>query len=237
MSLFNAAVSGINAALQKYNVSANNRANMLTTGFKKSRLNLATTPYDNGVKTVSIQKTFSPGTILPTNDPLDMAISGKGFFQITLKDNTTAYTRDGAFFLDKQGKIVNSDGNPLSPQVTIPSSATNLSIDRDGTIRGKVNGSIQEFGKVELANFANEAGLSSVGDNLLKETATSGAPMSGFAASGGFGEIVQGGLEMSNVDLAGEAVDEIITKAMLGANLGMIKKQDEMIDSFLDIFS
>lgn len=237
MSLFNAAVSGISAALQKYSVNANNRANMLTTGFKASRVNLADTPYDNGVKTVSIQKTFSPGTILPTSDPLDLAINGKGFFQVSLDDGTTAYTRDGSFFLDKQGKIVNSNGNPLSPQINVPSSATNISIGRDGTVRGMVNGSMQELGKIELAGFANEAGLSSMGDNLLTETAESGAPMIGFAESGGLGEIFQGGLEMSNVDLAGEAVDEIITKTMLGANINMIKKQDEIESFFLDIFS
>lgn len=236
MPLFSSAISGINAAIDRYNVSANNRANISTIGFKKSRAILATSPSGNGVITASIQRIYSPGSIILTNQSLDMSIDGKGFFQISLDDSTKAYTRNGAFQLDNQGRIVTSNGKPLYPITTIPTEAKNISIDISGNIRGLIGGNWQDLGQVELAYFQNPGGLVSIGDNLFVETADSGVPLTGIPDSGGFGKVIQGSLELSNVNLAEDIVNDIVAKTMVGANIAAIKTEDEMLGALIDLF-
>lgn len=237
MTSFSAAISGINAATARFAVSANNRANISTTGFKKSRVNLTSVNYDNGVLTSSIQRINSPGSMLLTNQPLDMAIDGNGFFQISLDSNTTAYTRDGTFRVDNQGRIVTSGGKPLSPEVTVPLETEEISIDANGNINGLIGGSWQNLGQIQLANFSNQGGLDSIGNNLFMETFESGAPITGTPGTGGLGTIIQGTLETSNVNIAEEVVGDIVTKTMMGANINTIRAEEEMLGALIDVFT
>lgn len=237
MTSFSSAISGINAAAARFAVSANNRANISTTGFKKSRTNLESVNYDNGVLTSSIQRINSPGSMLLTNQPLDMAIDGNGFFQISLDGNTTAYTRDGTFRVDNQGRIVTSGGKPLSPEVTVPLETEEISIDTNGNINGLIGGSWQNLGQVQLANFSNPGGLDSIGNNLFMETFESGAPIAGTPGTGGLGTVVQGTLETSNVSIAEEIVGDIVTKTMMGANINTIRAEEEMLGALIDVFT
>ena len=236
MPLYSSAISGINAAIDRYNVSANNRANISTSGFKKSRALLATSPSNSGVITASIQRMHSQGSLILTNHSLDIAIDGKGFFQISLDNNGKAYTRDGTFQLDNQGRIVTTRGKPLYPEITVPANVEKISMDTSGNIRALINGNWQDLGQVELAYFQNPGGLTSIGNNLFVETIDSGIPLTGIPDSGGFGKIIQGSLESSNVNLAEEAVSDVITKTMVGANIAALKTEDEMLGALIDLF-
>src|SRR5690606_4545937 len=228
MRSLHTAASGM--AGQQFNIDtiANNLANVNTTGFKKSRadfqdllyqsVRFAGTPVTagaqiptgiqigHGVRTVATQKIFSQGTFKQTDNPLDVVIEGDGFFQVLMPDGTIAYTRDGAFKQDANGRIVTSDGFYLEPEIVIPESAVQIAIGTDGTVSVTISGDSepQTVGQIELARFVNPAGLQSAGRNLFFATAASGAPLVGIAGLDGFGNLAQGFLEMSNVQVVEE---------------------------------
>jgi flagellar basal-body rod protein FlgG len=171
------------------------------------------------------------GTLTQTDNPLDMAIEGDGFFQITLTDGRIGYTRAGNFNLSAEGQIVTSDGLPLQPQIQVPEGATSVTIGVDGTVSAQLAGQTEatELGRVELARFVNPSGLQAMGDNIFTETSASGAPQIGTAGLDGRGTIRQGSLEASNVNVVQELVDMIETQRAYEINSKMISATDEML--------
>lgn len=245
--------SGMIAQQLNVDTIANNLANVNTTGFKKSRMDFqdlmyqtlkepgATSGPDNmlptgiqiglGVKPVASQKIFTEGSFQQTGNPLDVAIEGDGFFQVLLPDGTTAYTRDGSFKKDAQGRIVTSDGYPVEPNIVIPDNAMSVNISADGRVSVKLPNQAedQEIGQFELVRFVNPAGLSSIGRNLYQETAASGPPNPGTAGQDGFGTIVSQYLEMSNVQVVEEMVNMIVAQRAYEVNSKAITTADEML--------
>ena len=230
---------------------ANNLANVNTVGFKRSQVNFQDLLYDTdiaagadsaqgfqipsglqvggGVRAVSTSKVFSQGTPQNTNRPLDLAIQGGGFFQITRPDGTTVYSRDGAFQLNSQGEVVTSDGLRLTPSITIQN-AVNITIGTDGTVNVQTtDGSFQSVGQMTLVTFANPAGLESLGRNLYHETPASGPPTVVTPGQQGAGEILQGFLERSNVEVVTELVDLIMAQRAYEINSKAIRASDEML--------
>lgn len=245
--------SGLDAQNRRMQVIANNLANVNTTGFKRDRASFedlayqqivaagATASGDNkyatglnlgsGVQMTGTQRIDTQGSITTTSNALDMAIEGAGFFQVQRPDGTTAYTRAGDFTLSAEGTIVTSDGMPLQPQIQVPEGATSVSIGADGTVSAVLAGQAQasELGKIELARFVNPAGLQPLGNNLLGETAASGAPQVGAAGAEGRGSIRSGALESSNINVVEELVDMIETQRAYEVNSKMIQAADEMM--------
>jgi flagellar basal-body rod protein FlgG len=245
-------------AAQQANVDniSNNLANVNTTGFKKSRSDFedlmyqtirqagATTGADNqvptgiqiglGVRQVATQKMYTTGSLQNTGNSLDVAITNgdNSFFQIAMPDGSTAYTRDGSFKMDSQGRIVNSQGYLLDPNITIPNNIekTSLTISQDGRVTAKVDNQIQELGQIQLATFINPAGLESIGGNLLKETTASGAPSVGNAGDTGVGTLAQQTLEMSNVQVVDEMVNMIVAQRAYEMNSKAITTSDNMLE-------
>jgi flagellar basal-body rod protein FlgG len=234
---------------------ANNLANVNTTGFKKSKVEFqdilyqtqraagtstlqgAQNPIDvqvgYGVQAVSSQKLFEQGDITKTENPLDLAIRGNGFFQITQPDGTVAYTRDGTFKLSADGMLVTSDGFPLEPNISLPTNVLDVHIGQDGMITVMVPGDTrpQSVGQVELVKFINPSGLKSLGRNLFEATATSGQPITGSPGSPGFGTISQGYLEASNVDVVSEMVSMIVAQRAYEINSKTIRVAEEMLST------
>lgn len=249
------AATGMYSQQLNIDTIANNLANVNTTAFKKSRvdfqdlfyqvLQLPGTPVTAdgeiqvpvgmqlglGVRPVAIGKIFSIEGFTETENPLDLAISGDGFFQITLPDGTTAYTRDGTFKLDGEGRIVTSDGYLLNPEISIPSDALRIIVNSEGVISVLRPGSPlpEELGQIELARFINPSGLISYGKNLYLESAASGEPVIGTPGSEGFGTIMQGFLEMSNVKVVEEMVKMIIAQRAYEINSRAIQTADDML--------
>ena len=245
--------SGLDAQNTKMQVIANNLANVNTTGFKKDRADFQTLAYQQliaagaasdaeakfatglslgtGVMLAGTSRMDSQGTLNVTGNALDLAIEGAGYFQIQRSDGTTAYTRAGNFNRSAEGTIVTSDGLQVLPQITIPDGATSITVGNDGTVSATLQGQITpvEVGKIELASFMNPAGLQSIGNNLLVETAASGAPQVGAAGLDGRGALRQGSLEASNVNVVEELVDMIETQRAYEVNSKMIKATDEML--------
>ncbi len=236
-------------------IIANNLANVNTSGFKKSRvdfqdllyqtLRFAGTPVTagaqiptgiqvgNGVRPVATVKVFSQGTFRQTDNPLDLVIEGDGFFQILLPDGSVAYTRDGAFKKDSEGRIVTSDGFVLEPEIIIPEDAVEVSVGTDGTVSVVRLGDNEPVtvGTIELARFINPAGLRSYGRNLFLATAASGPPIVGQPGLEGFGAVAQGFLEMSNVQVVEEMVNLIIGQRAYDANSKAIQASDDMLNT------
>jgi flagellar basal-body rod protein FlgG len=234
-------------------VIANNLANVNTTGFKRDRAEFETLAYQtmtapgapasaenkyavglslgSGVNMTGTARVNTQGALSTTDNPLDMAIEGEGFFQVTRPDGTTAYTRAGNFSLSAEGKVVTSDGLPLQPEISVPEGAESITIGVDGTISAKVPGQTEatELGKIELARFVNPSGLQALGGNLFAETGASGTPQVGAAAAEGRGSIRQGSLEGSNVNVVQELVDMIETQRAYEVNSKMISATDEML--------
>lgn len=234
------------------NVS-NNLANINTTGFKRSQVNFQDLLYDKkfiagsesaqgfeipsgiqlggGVRPISTTKIFTPGNQQNTGQPLDIAIAGNGFFQISRPDGTIAYTRDGAFAMNSKGEIVTAEGFPLTPSITIQN-AKEISIGSAGivTIKGS-DGSSQNVGQIMLANFSNPAGLESLGRNMYAETISSGSPIVSAPGEQGTGEILQFTLENSNVDTVTELVNLITAQRAYEINSRAIKSSDEMLST------
>ena len=246
------AASGMAAQQMNIDNIANNLANVNTTGFKRTKVEFQDVLYQNyrkagtasaigatvptnlaigyGVKPVSTNRQFSVGDFSQTGNPLDLAVSGNGFFQIDMPDGTTAYTRDGSFKLSPEGELVTSDGFRLVPDITIPEDATGVAISIDGSISVQIAGATepQEVGNIELARFVNPAGLSAVGHNLYIETPASGEPILGTPTQDGLGKIEQGYLELSNVRVVDEMVNMIVAQRSYEINSKVIQTGDEM---------
>jgi len=243
---------------QQFNLEnvANNLANASTTGFRRRRIQFQDLIYQNVVLpgAASTQQTTFPtglqiglgtrtaasaaiqlqGDVNTTGNTLDLCIQGQGFFQVQLPSGEVAYTRDGSFSLDSTGIIVTSDGYQLQPAITIPPSATNVTIGTDGTVSVQLPGQqqAQQVGTIQLATFANPGGLSSMGQNLLLETTASGNPIVGTpGGSEGLGTILQGSLENSNVDIVSEFINMILAQRSYEANSRVVKAADEMFQT------
>ncbi|MBT5633721.1 MAG: flagellar hook-basal body complex protein [Nitrospina sp.] len=233
--IFNA-LTGLKNASQRLQNSANNVANINTPGFKKSDVNSAELK-SGGSRISSVSKSNTQGGLIPTNNPLDLAISGNGFFQVTNPNGGTSFTRSGSFKQDGAGNIVDASGNALTPAVNIPGNNTGISVGSSGQISAQVGGQNEVAGQIQLANFQNPSGLSAAGGNLLNESAASGAPVVGAPGEGGRGTVLSGFLEGSNVDITEEIVDQIVAKAEFKANINVIKTNDELLGTILDIKS
>ncbi|MEJ2065122.1 MAG: flagellar basal-body rod protein FlgG [Reinekea sp.] len=232
---------------------SNNLANASSTGFKKERAVFVDLIYQvqrqpgaqssqntqlpsglqlgTGVRTVGTQKQFTQGDLNTTEQPLDMAINGRGFFQILMPDGNIAYTRDGTFHLDAEGNIVTANGYLLEPNITVPDQTTTVTVGRDGIVTAVSAGETdpQEIGNIDLVDFVNPAGLQAVGNNLYLETAASGTPAEGVASLDGFGSIIQGALETSNVTIVEEMVDMISTQRAYEMNSKVVSTADQML--------
>jgi flagellar basal-body rod protein FlgG len=251
-SLFIAA-TGMEAQKLNIDVIANNLANVNTVGFKKSRSDFQELFYQDlktpgaisaegseipsgiqiglGVRPVAVQKLFLQGDFANTGNSLDLVIEGDGFFQIMMPDGTVAYTRAGAFKLDSEGRIVNSDGYPLEPNITIPTDTLSITAGSDGKITVLQAGSPtpSEIGQIELARFINPGGLKATGRNLYTPTAASGDPLLGTPGTEGFGTINQGFVELSNVNIVEEMVNMIVSQRAYEVNSKAIQTSDEML--------
>ena len=186
-----------------------------------------------GVRPTSVQKIFSQGNFKETEQNFDIAITGNGFFQIELPDGTIAYSRDGAFKLDDEGNVVNSQGYLLVPNITIPDDATQVNIGTDGTVtvlQGN-DTTVNELGQIETVNFINPAGLHALGDNLYLNTNASGDPIVGTPGLNGFGQLRQGFVETSNVKLVEEMTDLIVGQRAYEANSKSIQTADSMLQT------
>jgi flagellar basal-body rod protein FlgG len=216
--------------------SANNLANVQTSGFKKSDVNSVESK-TGGTRVNSISKVNTQGGLIPTNNPLDLAINGNGFFQVANPNGGTSFTRSGSFNLNGAGQVVDSSGNALIPEINVPAGNNGISVGSNGQVSAQTPAGLEVAGQIQLANFNNPSGLSAAGGNLLNESAASGAPVAGNPGEGALGSVLSGFLEGSNVDIAEEMVDQIIAKAAFKANINVIKANDEMIGSLLDIKS
>lgn len=245
--------TGLDAQSMRMRVIANNLANVNTTGFKRDRAEFQTLSYqqvvaaganasgDNryatglnlgtGVNVGGTGRVMTAGALQSTENPLDLAIEGDGFFRIAMPDGTTGYSRAGNFHLSADGNIVTSDGMPLEPAIQIPDGAQAITVGADGTVTVQVAGQAEpsEAGRLEIARFANSAGLRALGNNLYAETAASGTAQSGTPAAEGRGAIRQGFLEGSNVNIVQELVDMIETQRAYEVNSRMISSTDEML--------
>ena len=245
--------TGMEAQQMQLDVISNNLANVSTNGFKKSHAVFEDLMYQNlrqvgsatseqanlptglqvglGVRTVATSRTFSQGNLQQTNNNLDLAVQGNGFFQITMPDGTIGYSRDGAFQLDSQGRMVTSGGLLLSGGITVPANATSLSVSQDGTVAVTVPGSVnpQNIGQITTASFINPAGLEPKGQNIFAETAASGQPTVGTPSQNGLGPLMQGFVETSNVNVVQELVTMIQTQRAYEMNSKAIQTSDQML--------
>lgn len=245
--------TGMEAQQTQLDVISHNLANVSTTGFKRSNAVFEDLMYQNlrqvgansteqsqlptglqlglGVRTVATARSFTQGSMQQSTNPLDVAIKGNGFFQVTMPDGTMGYTRDGSFQVDSQGRIVTSSGLPVANGITVPPNATNISIAQDGTVSATISGdpTPQNLGQLALANFINPAGLEPRGENLYAETAASGQPNGGTAGTNGLGTLMQGFLETSNVNVVQELVSMIQTQRAYEMNSKAIQTSDQML--------
>lgn len=245
--------SGMNAQQMNIDNIAHNIANANTTGFKMRRTQFEDLLYQNfiqpgaaagsqtvvpsglqlglGTRPASNEIIFTQGDFTLTNNPLDLVIQGKGFFQIRRPDGTLAYTRAGNFQMDRDGNLVTADGDPLEPQITIPPQAQTITIGADGTVSYTQPGQTasQIAGQIQLANFSNPGGLNSVGDGLFTPTDASGDPTVGLpGGQEGLGTLLQGYLEGSNVSIVEEFINMIVSQRAYEANSKVVKAADEM---------
>lgn len=250
------AASGMEAQQLNLDNVAHNLANSSTAGFRRRRLQFQDLVYQNivspgaaatqqttyptglqiglGSRTAASEIIQQQGDFNQTGNPLDLTIQGQGFFQVQLPTGEVAYTRSGAFHLDQTGIIVDAQGNQLQPAITIPSSATNITIGSDGTVSVQIPGQqqAQQVGSIQLATFANPGGLSSVGSNYFLETTASGNPIIGTpGGTEGIGTVLQGSLENSNVDVVGEFIQMIIAQRSYEANSRVVHAADQMFQT------
>jgi len=249
------ASTGMEAQQLNIDVIANNLANVNTTGFKKSRADYQDLLYQElksagassspstmvptgiqigqGVRTVSVEKVFNQGNFKETQNSLDLAIEGDGFFQIAKPDGTTAYTRNGELKIDSEGRLVTSDGYLLEPQISLPSDTLTVTISADGivSVTQPSSASNTQVGTIELARFINPSGLQSVGKNLYLPTSASGDAITSTPGSDGFGTLAQGFLEMSNVSVVEEMVAMIAAQRAYEINSKSIQTTDEMLQT------
>jgi flagellar basal-body rod protein FlgG len=247
------AKSGMEAQQTQLDHISHNLANSSTNGYKQSHAVFEDLMYQNlrqsgansseqtqlptglqvglGVRPVATSREFSQGNLQQTSNNLDVAIQGKGFFQITMPDGTTGYTRDGSFQLDAQGQIVTNNGYLVQPGITVPSTSTGLTIGNDGTVTALIPGQTapQTLGQIQLATFINPAGLDPKGQNIFSETASSGAPQTGAPTTSGLGSVSQGFVETSNVNVVQELVTMIQTQRAYELNSKAIQTSDQML--------
>lgn len=248
------AASGLYAQQINIEVISNNIANVNTTAFKRNKAEFQDLMYQdelvnpvssnlpgvndtnikiqvgNGVKPSTSQKIFVQGSVTLTGNQLDLAIQGDGFFQLRKPDGTFVYTRDGSFKVNADGKITASGGNLLDPEITIDENTQGIVISRDGVIEAEqADGSRVTLGNVEMVKFINPAGLKALGDNLYAETEASGQPVSGTPGSTGFGEVHQGYLESSNVDIVEEMIAMITAQRAYEINSKTVKTVEDMM--------
>jgi len=246
------AATGMQSQQVNMDVIANNLANVNSSGFKKSRADFQDILYQTtkaagtggdgvevptgiqvglGSRVAAVQKVFTTGDFQQTENELDLAIEGTGFFQVTLPDGSEAYTRSGALKKDSTGRLVTSDGYPVVPEIVIPEGSTSVTIGSTGTVDVLLDGesTSTQVGDIELIRFANPAGLSSLGRNLYAETAATGTPQSGTPGEEGFGTLSQGFLEGSNVNIMEEMVNMIAGQRAYEVNSKAIKTADEML--------
>ncbi len=247
------AKTGLDAQQTKMSVISNNLANASTSGYKRSRAVFADLLYQNhrqpgaqssqdtlyssglmlgtGVRTVATEKLFSQGAVSQTDNPLDVAIEGKGFLQVLLPDGSLAYSRDGSVQVDNQGQLVTPNGYAIQPAINIPIDAQSITIAKDGTISVSLQSSsaTTQVGTIQLADFINPAGLQAAGDNLYLETTSSGAPQVGTPGQSGLGTLLQGFVEGSNVNVVEELVSMIETQRAYEMNSRAISTSDQML--------
>jgi flagellar basal-body rod protein FlgG len=245
--------TGMEAQQMQLDVISNNLANVSTNGFKKSHAVFEDLMYQNlrqvgsntseqstlptglqlglGVRTVATSRSFSQGNLQQSNNNLDVAIQGNGFFQVTMPDGTIGYTRDGAFQVDNTGRVVTSNGLPILNGITVPANATSIAIARDGNVTVTVPGNVapQPIGTITLASFINPAGLEPKGQNIYAESAASGQPNAGTAGANGLGTLAQGFVETSNVNVVQELVTMIQTQRAYEMNSKAIQTSDQML--------
>jgi len=246
------AASGMSAQQMNLDTIANNLANSSTTGFRQLRLQFQDMIYQNlvtpgaaqsqstvsaglqiglGTKSAATEVILTQGALNQTSNPLDLAIEGPGFFQIQRPDGTIAYTRAGQFHLNSQGTIVTPDGDPVVPNITVPSNATAVTITQYGVVNATLPGqqNPSQLGQLQLATFPNPGGLESLGSNLLQATLSSGDPVLGNPGDAeGLGTLQQGYLENSNVDIVSEFVQMVLAQRAYESNSKVIKAADDM---------
>ncbi|MBI4378810.1 MAG: flagellar basal-body rod protein FlgG [Nitrospinae bacterium] len=245
--------TGMQAQQLNIDVIANNLANVNTTGYKRSRPDFQDLLYQTlrlpgttsqtgdqvptgiqlglGTKPAAVSKIFIEGDMQQTQNELDLAIQGKGFFQVLRPDGTTAFTRAGAFKVDNTGRFVTSDGFPMTPTITIPNDVMSISIDQQGRVSVLRPGSVTPTiaGTITLANFLNPAGLAGLGNNLYMQTDASGTPRTGNPGTNELGTIQQGFLEISNVSVVEELTNMILAQRAYEVNSKAIQTADEML--------
>ncbi len=248
-----AAKTGLDAQQTRMSVVANNLANVNTTGFKRDRAVFEDLLYQTlrqvgaqssqdsqlptglhlgtGTRIVATEKLYSQGSFSQTGNSLDLAIEGRGFFQILLPDGTTAYTRDGSFKVDAQGNVVNAAGYQLQPPLSIPADTVALTIGADGTVSVNTQGqaAAQQIGTLQIVDFINAAGLQARGGNLMLESAASGTPQIGTPGLNGLGTLQQGALESSNVNVVEELVNMIEVQRAYEMNSKAVSTTDQML--------
>ena len=248
------AKTGLEAQQTRMSVTANNLANVNTTGFKRSRAVFEDLMYQTrsqvgaqssedtqlnsgltvgtGVRVVATEKIFNQGGLVQTGNNLDLAIEGQGFFQILTPDGSLAYTRDGTFQVNANGEMVTAKGFPLQPGISIPADAQSITIGSDGVVSVRQPGSAAatELGTVQLANFVNPAGLQPIGQNLFLESGASGSAQTGTAGLNGLGNLSQGSLETSNVNTVEELVNMIETQRAYEMNSKAISTAEQMLE-------
>jgi flagellar basal-body rod protein FlgG len=248
------AKTGLEAQQTRMAITSNNLANVNTTGFKRSRAVFEDLLYQNngqagaqssedtqlnsglmvgtGVRIVATEKIFSQGNLVQTGNSLDMAIQGRGFFQVLTPEGSLAYTRDGTFQVNADGEIVTAKGFTLEPGITIPEDAQSITISGDGIVSALQpgNSSVTELGTIQIADFVNPAGLQPIGQNLFLETGSSGSPQTGTPGLDGIGTLSQGSLETSNVNTVEELVNMIETQRAYEMNSKAIATAEQMLE-------
>lgn len=247
--------TGMSAQNLNMDVIANNLANVSTTGFKKSRADFQDLLYQImkvpgsptsadtksptgiqvglGVKPAAVTKVFTEGDIVQTQNVLDVAIEGQGFFEVLLPDGNTAYTRSGNLKMDGDGRITTSDGYPIQPEITIPEDAREITISQTGVVSAILgsDATSTELGNIDLVDFINESGLVAIGRNLFRETEASGTAVVSTPGSDGVGTLLQGYVENSNVNLVEEMTQMITTQRAYEINSNVITTSDEMMQT------
>ena len=245
--------TGMEAQQTQLDVISHNLANVSTTGYKRAHAVFEDLMYQNlrqvgsattdqsqlptglhlglGVRTVASSRSFAQGTVQQTSNPLDVAIQGSGFFQITMPDGTTQYTRDGSFQVDNQGRLVTASGLAVASGVTVPANAKNVTIANNGIVTASIPGqtSPQSIGTITMASVLNPAGLEPQGQNLFAESPASGQPSTGAPGSNGLGSLSQGFLETSNVNVVQELITMIQTQRAYEMNSKAIQTSDQML--------
>lgn len=245
--------TGLSAQDTALTTISNNLANVSTVGFKKDSAVFQDLMYQikrepgglnsqdsqlpsglqlgTGVRVEGTTKQFTQGSMEITEQSLDLAVNGRGFFQILLPDGTTSYTRDGQFQVNSDGEIVTASGNRLEPSITVPENTANITIGEDGIVSVTINGetTAQQIGQIDTVDFINPQGLKAIGNNLFRETEASGDPQTGTPGLSGFGEVKQGMLELSNVEVVEELVSMITTQRAYEMNSKVVSTADQML--------